>query len=149
MGTSNNEHNRAAECELRSTVLHRRGGLHVGERDIDLHVANGEVSSFAVDGSLEPVLVHFVDKCDHVIFLEKKLNMKKVYIFSFNSMGNDQFSWFSKLMNDTTVRGFWPQLSAKFQFYLVFCKQKANVHRRLIAIHFKTNCFNYLLNSRN
>lgn len=73
LGTNNNERNRAAECELRSTVLHRRGGLHVGERDIDLHVADGEVSSFAVDGSLEPVLVHFVDKCDHVIFLEKKI----------------------------------------------------------------------------
>lgn len=91
MGTNNNERNRAAECELRSTVLHRRGGLHVGERDIDLHVADGEVSSFAVDGSLEPVLIHFVDKCDHVIFLKKKLNKcEKVYLYSFIELNDRQ-----------------------------------------------------------
>lgn len=48
--------------------------LHAGQRHGHLHVADGEVAGLAVQAALEPVLVHFADQRDHVVFLKNYID---------------------------------------------------------------------------
>lgn len=44
--------------------------LHVGERNVDLNVADGEVAGLPVHGTLEPVFVDLRNEGDDVILLK-------------------------------------------------------------------------------